>query len=130
MQFDTQDMISRLGIGELSETEQADILDEANRRIGENLSSGLNEQQINEYQAIIDGNQAVIDAWLEQNVPDYKESPIYQEIDAGFATDPDQVPADKAFAAMAWVQQHTPDALETIEKVLTDYGNELKAAHV
>ncbi|NCS83112.1 hypothetical protein GW746_01720, partial [Candidatus Saccharibacteria bacterium] len=115
----------QLGIGDRSEAEQEEIITEAQRRLGEAISEGLSEQQLTEYQAIIDADQAVIDAWLEQNMPDYKETPLYQEAEAGFADDPDHTPGDKIVASAGWVQQNVPNLEEATKKTIEEYAQEL-----
>jgi hypothetical protein len=120
-----EQIIEKLGIKELTEAQQQEAITEAQRRIGEDVSGTLSEQQLIEYQAIIDGDQAVIDAWLEQHLPDYKESPIYQEVEAGFEQDPDHTPGDKVVASAAWVQQNVPNLEEIMVSAIEEYAQEL-----
>jgi len=112
-----EDLIQELGIEAFTPEEQTNIIDKFQIEIGEALSEGLSEQQLAEYQSIIDGDQEVIDTWLAANAPDYKDTIAYKEFAIGFEEDPDQVPADKVFASMAWVQQHSPNLNDTIESI-------------
>lgn len=127
MNFDTEDIIRQLGIESLPPDEQDKILDELDDRTGEAISQTLSDRQLTEYQAIIDGNQTVIDAWLDQNFPDYKDSSIYKEVQAGFSTDPAKVPGDKVVASIAWVQKNVPNVQEIIKSVLEKYKEELRS---
>lgn len=126
--FQDEQLIEQLGIEALSADEQTKIIEEANRRVGDAVSENWTEQQQNEYQAIIDSDQAVIDAWLEHNVPDYKETDIYKEIAKGFDEDPEHIAPDKVVASIAWIQLNAPNAQEIAAKVVDTYKNELASA--
>ena len=88
----------------------------------------LTEQQFNEYKAIVDDNHEVIDAWLDQNVPDYKESPVYKEIEGGYDADPEKNNPAKLFASIAWIQVNVPNVQDIIAKALDEYKQELASA--
>lgn len=124
---DEQQIIDALGIADWPEEKRKPAVIEATMRIGTALLGSLNEQQDNEYTAIINDDQAVIDAWLEQNVPDYKQNPAYQEMEATYESDPEHNNPAKLFATIAWMQTNIPDLQERIEKTLADYKQELAA---
>lgn len=108
------DLIIELGLEALSPEQQQRIVDELNMRVGEAIMSGLNEDQVSEYEAIINGNQEVITSWLAANDPGYADTIAYQQLAEGFESDPDKVPADKAYAAMAWIEKNNPNLGETV----------------
>ena len=116
MQEDAE-LIQELGIENFTPEEQANVIDEMNTQIGEALAEDLSTEQLEEYQQIIDGNDEVITAWLAANVPDYKETEAFKEIEKGVADDPDHVPADKIFAYLAWVDVNNPDLEEKVTKI-------------
>lgn len=125
MNFDTEDIVKRLGIENLSASEREEILDELDVRTGAAVAKILDDRQLREYQAIIDGNQTVIDAWLDQNLPDYKDSAVYKEVQAGFSSDPEKVPGDKVVASIAWIEKNVPNIKEIVEATLIEYKEEL-----
>ena len=129
MQFDAEDIIKRLGIESLPADEQEEIIDTLNERIGASISMSLTEQQINEYQAIIDGRQVVIDAWLDQNLPNYKDTEVYKEVLAGFESDPEKVPGDKVVASIAWVEKNVPNKESIVAKAIEDFSRELSDSY-
>lgn len=124
---DEQYIIDTLGITDWSDDKREPIIVEATMRIGKAIVEDLSEQQYEEYKAIVDDNQEVIAAWLEQNTPDYKENPAYQEIEASYETDPEKNSPAKLFATIAWIQQNVPDLQERITKTLDTYKQELSA---
>lgn len=114
---DDDQIISELGIENLTPEQQQDVLNEFRMLVGEALAKDLSDEQMTEYFAIIDGNEEVIAAWLAENVPDYKEMIAYQELAKGYDTDPDHVSPEKVFASFAWVQKNNPNLAQTVEEI-------------
>lgn len=125
--YDREQLIDQLGIQAWPEDKQDQAVEMAIYKIGEATTGQLTEQQFNEYQAIVDDDQSVIDSWLAANVPDYKDSPVYQELEAGYDEDPEKNNPAKLFASVAWIQVNVPNVQELIAKALDDYRQELAA---
>jgi hypothetical protein len=123
--YQEEQLIEQLGIANIPREKQLDILEEFNFKVGQALSGEYTEQQMNEYEAIINDDHAVIDAWLDQHVPDYKESPVYQELASGYDADPEHINPAKVFASLAWTQVNSPNAQDTISAVLEAFKREL-----
>ena len=74
MQFDEQ-FLREMGLSAMPEEQKQKFLDyvqeELEVRIGERISKGLTETQLNEFDMITD--QAEATKWLEKNRPDYRE---------------------------------------------------------
>ena len=74
MEFDDK-FLQEMGLSAMPEQQKQDFLnyvqEELEVRIGERISKGLTEAQLNEFDAITD--QAEAAAWLEKNRPDYRE---------------------------------------------------------
>ena len=74
MQFDEQFLID-MGLSAMPEEQKQKFLDyvqeELEVRIGERISRGLTEEQLNEFDQISDPSVAA--RWLEENRPDYRE---------------------------------------------------------
>ncbi|MDB5159872.1 MAG: hypothetical protein JWO99_135 [Candidatus Saccharibacteria bacterium] len=115
-----EDLITELGIEALEPERQLRIIDELNIRVGEAIMSGLAEEQITEYEAIINGDQAVISSWLASNDPGYADTIAYQQLAEGVESDPDKVPADKVYASMAWIEKNSPNLSETVAGIKAD----------
>jgi hypothetical protein len=76
MKIDNQ-LLVELGLGELSDEAKASLLkhlvDELEMNVGTVIASQLNEDQIQEFEKLIDANdQPKALAWLQANYPDYK----------------------------------------------------------
>ena len=74
MEFN-EEFLAEMGLSAMPESQKQDFLDyvqeELEVRIGERISRGLTEVQLNEFDMITD--QAVAAKWLEINRPDYRE---------------------------------------------------------
>ena len=74
MQFD-ENFLQEMGLSAMPEDEKQKFLDyiqeEVEVRIGERISKGLTEAQLNEFDQITD--QAEATKWLEKNRPDFRE---------------------------------------------------------
>jgi hypothetical protein len=123
--YSDEHIIAQLGITEASEEEQQEIITGAQLRIGEAISEQLTDDQLAEYQAIIDGDEHVIYAWLDTNISMYKEEPVYQSFEEGVETDPEHNNPAKLFASLAWVQMNVPDIQDVVAEVLESYKQEL-----
>ena len=74
MEFDEQ-FLQEMGLSAMPEDQKQKFLDyiqeELEVRIGERISRGLTEVQLNEFDMITD--QAEATKWLEKNRPDYRD---------------------------------------------------------
>ena len=74
MEFDEK-FLQEMGLSAMPEDQKQKFLDyvqeELEVRIGERISKGLTEAQLNEFDAISDPLEAA--KWLEENRPDYHE---------------------------------------------------------
>lgn len=113
---DTRDIAETLGVTQLSQNEQAQVIAEYEQRVGELIDEALTDEQQEEYESIINGDVAVIADWLEKNIPDYRSQPAYQ----AFAEEQGDIPADKVYASMAWIQVNYPNYQTVVERVAAD----------
>lgn len=74
MEFNEQ-FLQEMGLSSMPEDQKQKFLDYVQReteiRIGERISKGLSEVQLNEFDMITDQNEAT--KWLKDNRPDYRE---------------------------------------------------------
>ena len=74
MDFDEK-FLQEMGLSTMPEDQKQKFLDyiqeELEVRIGERISKGLTETQLNEFDAITEQSEAT--RWLEKNRPDYRE---------------------------------------------------------
>lgn len=116
--YDEAAILEALGATHAPEEKQQQLLDQVGLHIGREIEAGLSEQQRNEYKAILDARQSVIDTWLEQNMPAYKESELYKELVIGYESDPERVQPEKVIASIGWVTANVPNLDEIIDRVV------------
>lgn len=126
--YQKEQIIEQLGIQHWPEVNQEKAVELGIFRIGNAITKELNEQQFNEYQAILNDNHEVIEGWLDAHVPEYKESPVYKGFEEGYEADPEKNSPSKLFASVAWVDKNVPNLEEIISQTLETYKNELNAA--
>lgn len=110
-------IVKELGIEYLSAEQQQDLINEYRIAIGEVIAGDLSQDQLDEFDQIIQGNQEVIDRWLAKNKPGFESDSLYALFQEGYDEDPEKVPADKAFAATAWIEKNSPDFAEKVAAV-------------
>jgi len=112
-----EQLIAELEIQSFTTEEQQHVLDGLRLKIGEALAADYSDDQLDEYQSIIDNDTEVIQRWLTQNTPDYKSTVAYQQLAEGNDQDPDWVSPDKVYAYMAWVEKNSPGLAETVTRI-------------
>ena len=122
--YQDEQIIEQLNIAALPDDEKEEVITEAQVRIGETISEELTDEQLAEYKAIIDGNEQVINAWLEKNVPHYKEEAIYQSFEEAYESDPEKNSPAKLFASIAWIQLTVPHIQDLVAKALDNFKQE------
>jgi hypothetical protein len=115
--MNTDEFITELGLENLNPDQQQRVIDDLNMRVGEAVTADLSDEQVIEYEAIINGNQAIITAWLRENAPHYATTVAYQQLAEGYEDDPEKIPADKIYASMAWIEKNNPNLSETVASI-------------
>lgn len=121
---DKDQLIKELGLENLGYAEQQAIYEDFTYELGAAISDGLEDAQMDEFTAIINGDEDTISAWLASHTPNYREDPTYQELEIGYQDDPEKVPANKVYASIAWVRVNRPD----FESIMTRVKREFRAA--
>lgn len=93
-------------------------------RIGETMSNGLSEDQITEFERIIDKDQATVDGWYAQN-PDYQSDEMYQKLVDYFNGDESQAKND--YITARWLERNCPNYQDIINKSIDSLKEEISA---
>lgn len=121
--------LEEIGLGELPEAQRKPFLqhiyDQLEYQVGLQLSEGLSEAQITEFEAIIDKKQEVIDAWVAQHAPGYLQDPVLQSIAQSAGLAPEGPEAKAEFAATKWLEINRPDYRDTVMKTLEELKQEI-----
>ncbi|NTW61109.1 hypothetical protein HGB24_00230 [Candidatus Saccharibacteria bacterium] len=120
-----------IGLGEMPEDQKRPFLqhiyDELELRVGTKLSEGMSDKQLEEFEAIIDRKEDVVNRWLDQNNPEFKNDPMFQKIIEATGLAPDDVSLKAEYTATRWLELNRPDYREVVSSVLEAIKQEIIA---
>lgn len=120
-QLDDQ-FLEDVGLGALPEAEKKPFLqhtyDQLEYRVGVRLSEGMSDEQLQEFERIIDRDQPTITAWLAQHAPAYQQEEVFQRLvqASGLPADSSDLAAE--FAATKWLEVNRPDYRDVVKATL------------
>ncbi len=101
------------------------IYEELELRVGTRLSEGLSDQQLEEFEKIIDKDQAVIDNWLAVHVQDYTGDEIFKRMQQALRLDPADPNLKSEYVATKWLEVNRPDYRDVVKSVLEELKAEI-----
>lgn len=119
--------LNDLGLGALPEEQKKAFLqhiyDELELRVGTKLSEGLDEMQLQQFEAFVDRDEEKVRDWFEKNLPDYANSADFQQLKTSAPENIDEVALISEYGSLKWLEMNRPDyrqvvsaELETIKK--------------
>lgn len=118
-----------LGLDQLPEEQKQAFLqhiyNELEMRVGTRLSDGLSDQQLEEFENIIDKKTEVVRLWLDKHVPGYMTDPAYQKLQqaSGLSADDERLQAE--YAATKWLEINRPDYRQVVATVMEELKREI-----
>lgn len=103
------------------------IYEELELRVGTRLSDGLSDAQLEEFEKIIDKDQAIIDGWLATHVQDYTNDQIFQRMQQALKLDPADPTLKAEYVATKWLEVNRPDYRDVVKQVLDELKAEIIA---
>src|SRR5574337_600534 len=80
--------LADIGLADMPEDQKQEFLrhiyEELELRVGTRLSEGLSDQQLEEFEKIIDKDQSTINDWVARYAPDYTSDQIFQRMQQAF----------------------------------------------
>jgi hypothetical protein len=123
------EFLKEIGRDDMPEVEKAAFLEhlqeELEVRIGERMSEGLTEEQIEEFEHVIDGDMDTIQRLLT-DIPNYKEDPTYQKLLLIGATD-DSPEILTELVSVKWLEKNRPDYQDLVTAVASELKSEVTA---
>lgn len=103
------------------------IYEQLEYRVGTKLSDGLSDQQLEEFEKIIDRDQATVDGWLAAHVPDPSNDEVFKRMKEALKME-DADPVLRAeFTATKWLEVNRPDYRDVVKLVLGELRAEIVA---
>ena len=118
-----------VGLSSLPEAQKASFLeyaqDQFETRIGERMSEGLNEAQLEEFGKIADNDPETIQRLLNE-AGDYKNSSIYQAL-LNNGMEDGSIDTINNFVTATWLNKNCPNYVQILENVLNDLEEEIRS---
>lgn len=123
--------LEEVGLGSMPEEQKKPFLQhtylQLEKQVGESLSSGMSEEQLSEFEAIIDHKDEVVGPWLERNVPGYQSREDFQKIAQAMKAPPDNPNVRSEYAATKWLEINRPDYRDVVAQTLEKIKAEITA---
>jgi hypothetical protein len=118
-----------VGLAGLPEDQKKPFLqhtyDQLEYKVGIRLSEGMSDEQLQEFESIIDRKQDVITQWIAMYAPDYQNEEVFQRLAQATnlpATDPGLV---AEYAATKWLEVNRPDYRDVVARTLEEIKKEI-----
>lgn len=119
--------LEAVGLGALPEDQKAAFLENAQDqfevRVGEKMNAQMTDDQVAEFEKIIDNDEETINRWLS-NLGDYRSDEIYQRIASRVENESDRV---NNYVSAKWLDQNCPNYRQIIEQTLEELKQEIVA---
>jgi len=128
LQLDEQ-FLNDIGLADLPEDQRKPFLqhvyDQLEYRVGVRLSEGMSDAQLEEFEAIIDKNEEVVNNWVATYAPNYVEDAVFNKIqvESGLTVDNPVLKAD--YAATKWLEVNRPDYRDVVAQTLEELKSEI-----
>lgn len=120
-----------VGLGGLPEEQKKPFLqhiyDELEMRVGTKLSQGLTEDQLGEFEKIIDRDNAAVMVWLTQFMPQYYNDESFKKLQnvTGLGINDPNLRAE--YAATKWLEVNRPDYKSVVMLVIDELKREISS---
>lgn len=123
--------LKELGLDQLPEGQKRPFLQhiysELELRVGERLSQGMSDAQLDEFASIIDKAPGAVDEFLAKHSPNYQQEPMFQRLVQATKADPSDPRLKDEFAATKWLEVNRPDYRDVVAAVMEELKKEIVA---
>ncbi len=128
-QFD-ESFLESVGLSDMPEEEKENFLqyaqDQLEVRIGEKMSEGLTEEQLDEFEKIIDNDQETVQKWLAE-LGDYKNDETYKKLLEGAEDEEDSPQFLNDFVTAKWLDKNCPQYQDIIKEAMQGLQDEISS---
>ena len=123
--------LKELGLDRMPEEQRKPFLEhiysELELRVGERLSQGMSDAQLDEFANIIDKVPGAVDAFLDKHAPNYTEEPMFQRLVQATGVSADDPRLRNEYAATKWLEVNRPDYRNVVATVMEELKREIMA---
>ncbi len=128
MQKIDESFLESIGITGISDTQKEAFLqyaqDQLEIRIGEKMSEGLSDEQLDEFEKIIDNDPETINRWMS-NYQNFKEDEIYKKLEQTLGGGEEELKSD--YVTAKWLDQNCPQYQQIITESIDAIRGEITA---
>ena len=121
--------LEEVGLGSLPDDQKKLFLDhfreQLELRVGTQLSEGLSEAQLSEFESFMDRDMQRVTAWLDANVPDFDSDPVYVQLKANVPQNVPQNAVLSEYASLKWLGINRPNYREVVTKTIEALKKEI-----
>lgn len=118
-----------LGLDQLPEEQRQAFLqhiyEELELRVGTKLSDGLSDEQLDEFESIIDRKEDAVNAWLANHATNYQADEVFVRLQQSTGLGADDPRLKAEFAATKWLEANRPDYRTVVAQVLEELKGEI-----
>ncbi len=126
-----ENFLKELGLDGLPEGQRKPFLQhiysELELRVGERLSQGMSDAQLDEFANIIDKAPGAVDEFLSKHAPNYQQEPMFQRLVQATGAAADDPRLKDEFAASKWLEVNRPDYRDVVAAVMEELKKEIVA---
>jgi protein-tyrosine-phosphatase len=128
-QFD-ESFLDSVGLSGMPEEQKKTFLqyaqDQLEVRIGEKMSEGLSDDQLDEFERIIDNDQETVQKWLAE-IGDYKNDETYVKLSENSEEDIDSPEFLADYVTAKWLDKNCPQYQDIIKESLESLQAEISS---
>lgn len=123
--------LNDLGLGSLPEEQKKAFLqhtyDRLELRVGTKLSEGLDEMQLQQFEAFVDRDEEKVRGWFEKNLPDYASNADFQQLKTSAPENIDEIALLSEYGSLKWLEMNRPDYRQVVAAELETVKQEIIA---
>lgn len=127
-----EEFLKELGLDQLPEEQRKPFLDhiysELELRVGERLSQGMSDAQLDEFANIIDKAEGAVDGFIAKHAPQYQQEPMFQRLAQAMGLPLDDVRLRDEYAATKWLEVNRPDYRDVVAATMEELKKEIIAS--
>ena len=121
--------LEEVGLGSLPQDQREDFLnyfrEQLELRVGERLSDGLSDGQMDEFESFMDRDAEKVSNWLAANVPDYRNDDTFNRLKQSAPADVPEIVVLSEYASLKWLGLNRPDYREVVSATLGELKQEV-----
>jgi len=121
--------LNDVGLGNLPEEQKKPFLqhtyDQLEYKVGIRLSEGMTDDQLEEFESIIDRKEDVISTWLSTHAPNYQNEEVFLRLMQASNLPATDAGLKAEYAATKWLEVNRSDYREVVAATLEEIKQEI-----